>query len=154
MLQPSDANPLPDLEARHSGAGFVHAPNNLMTRNHRSFVNLEIALNNVKIGAADGADIHFHPDLARPSPRRVDFCQSQRRFVHGHLFGKDHCLHPLKVSGKIHARRIGLILAHFGRKSPRFPARMGIFPLGTEPVLSQRKRVPLSLVNLFPFLPG
>src|SRR5262249_1285926 len=33
MLQPSDANPLPDSEVRHSDAGFVHSPDDLMTRN-------------------------------------------------------------------------------------------------------------------------
>ena len=110
MLQPSDANPLPDSEARHSGAGFVHSPDNLMPRDHRHFVNLEIALNNMKIGAADGADIHFHPDLARPSPRPVDFSQSQRRLLNGHLFGKDHCLHRSKISGKSFPAGLGLSL--------------------------------------------
>jgi hypothetical protein len=39
----------------------------------RHSVNLEIALNNMKYEDqwADGADIHFHPDRARPSPRRA-----------------------------------------------------------------------------------
>src|SRR6516162_887444 len=126
MSQPSDANPLPDSEARHSGAGFVHSSDNLMPRDHRHFVNLEIALNNLKIGAADGADIHFHPDLARPSPRRVDFCQSQRRLVHGHLFGKDHCLHPLKISGKS-MPAVWEYPCPLGRRSSvSRPARLGI----------------------------
>src|SRR6266446_4755012 len=52
MLQPGDADPQPDPQARHTVAGFVHSSNNLMAGDDRHPVRLEIPLDNVKIGAA------------------------------------------------------------------------------------------------------
>jgi hypothetical protein len=78
MLQPCDAGPLPDPQAHHTVAGFIHSSHNLMARNERHLVGRKIPLDNVKIRAADGADAYSHPNLARPGPRRVHFALSQR----------------------------------------------------------------------------
>src|SRR4029077_4892737 len=78
MLEPCDADPLADPQAHHTVAGFGPPSHNLMARNERQLVRREIPLDNVKIGAAYSADAYFHPDLARPGPRRVHFSLSQR----------------------------------------------------------------------------
>jgi len=45
---PCDADPLPDPQAHHTVAGFVHSSDNLMARNDRHLVRREIPLDNVK----------------------------------------------------------------------------------------------------------
>jgi len=96
MPQPCDADPLPDPQARHTVADFIHSPDNLMTGNERHLVKGEIALDDVNIGAADRADAHFHPDLTRPDPRRVHFPLSQRRLIHALLLCQNHRAHSFR----------------------------------------------------------
>jgi len=86
-------------QAHHTVAGFVHLSDNLMARNDRHLVKREIPLDNVKIGAADGADADFHPNLARPGPRRVHFSLSQRQLLHALLLCQDHRARGFKISG-------------------------------------------------------
>jgi hypothetical protein len=52
MLQPCDADPLPDLQAHYPVAGFVHSSDNMMARNDRHLVRRKIPLDNGVTGAA------------------------------------------------------------------------------------------------------
>ena len=63
-MKPGDPDTLAGLEASRLRPARLDYPDDLVSGNHRRPSGLELALDDVKIGAADAAGAHLHPDLA------------------------------------------------------------------------------------------
>jgi len=75
-------------------ADLINAPDDLVARNDRRFVQREIALNNVNVSPADRASHYGHSHLTRAGLRLWYLGQSQWRFFDRLLLRQKHCAHP------------------------------------------------------------
>jgi hypothetical protein len=83
--QPGDADALSQVQMLYARTNLIDPANDLMTWDHRRFVQREIAFRNMNIGAASRAYTYSNPDFARADGWFIDVAQNQRRLAHWFL---------------------------------------------------------------------
>ena len=78
MAEPRDADPLPDRERRRARTAGQHLAHDLVARDQRQLGVGKLAVDDVKIGAADRAGLDPHQHLARAGNRIGELGRTQR----------------------------------------------------------------------------
>lgn len=106
MPEPGNADAATELGAFDVAAHGIDNTYDLMTRHQRKLWIVEVTVDNVKIGATDGAGFDLYPQFARTWPWIVAF-DTYQRFPD---VLKNHCFHErsqskLRVASKLDVRR-------------------------------------------------
>lgn len=117
MPEPGNADAATELGAFDVAAHGIDNTYDLMTRHQRKLWIVEVTVDNVKIGATDGAGFDLYPQFARTWPWIIAF-DTYQRFPD---VLKNHCFHErnqskLRVASKLDVRK----KAGKRRRRPRF----------------------------------
>jgi hypothetical protein len=93
--EPGDADAVAERRLGDSLAEACHGPHDLMSQHERQLGVRQLAVEDVKVGAADAAGMHLHQHLASPGGWHRDVGKPKR----GSRFFEDHCPHELLLLG-------------------------------------------------------
>ena len=85
-MQPGHADAVAHGKAADAFAEFVHHADDFVPQNQGAFVQRQVALGNVNVGAADAAGHHLDADFACPGMGFGHFDHAQGAFLDGGLF--------------------------------------------------------------------
>src|SRR5437016_2441410 len=79
VTKPGNSDPLPNMKSSNALSHLIDPTDDLMSRNHRSSVRRQVALDDVDVRPAYGTNAHLYAHFVRRRLRFIDIAQNQRR---------------------------------------------------------------------------